>query len=631
MKIIYFVAFYLCIGNICFSQILKKVVNDAKNEAEWKVRLKARQKTSEAIDSILSPKKNNEKKKEDAKTSSPQRQTAAGSTSSQPKADEMNIGEGFIDLSVSATEIFRGGTIVITGRSIRYQSLNVVKLLITGEGVSESQELKLYEDGSFAAGWNAEKAGEFTITVKSSDGKDQQSVKIKVYDIEVMDDLWVKDNIELTHKTYDKLKQEAERVEGNVGAKDKAELATKMKEVKGKVDMLIKLFTDLEVAANKLEGVASGNPLPPALSDNLSQLNEQLVKQRQEMQQLYDVANHQPYDNTICEYLVMLNEALAAFSTVTDVWAKSITAVLKNIAFGKVVPKGVEVVNTNTVKAGPNTEFIGKEGSKIFATALGDAQALESVVGKASIVGDVAQFVTQTLLRSYCGIIKGELSHNYEITYRNESKVTWWQYSYDTKAAITLRYPKSSSGSLIKMKGTIEGNATTFRFMQDVEQMDGFKEQMKNSTKLIPIVLYSPLAVPFATSQADALGFGAIARGVATPSYFNIPVDGEYNTDHQTIKLFINEPIIDFTPAVQYVYAFIGLPMGLPIVTRVNFPINKARPTLNAVISKNNELQVTKDAKNNLLIKGEGERHIGSQSDPIEHNIKFTLTAKKEN
>jgi len=619
---------------VCHSQLIKKILNDAKNQTEWKVRSKANQKIDQALDSLLThPKKETDKKKntQSEKKTNQNSVVTANANSSTTENEEMNIGEGFISLSVSATEIFKGGTVVITGRSVRYGNLTTVKLLITGEGVNEAQELKLYEDGSFAAGWNAEKVGEFTLMIKSSDGKDQQSAKIKVYDINVMDDLWVKDNIELTHKTHDKLKQEAERVEANIGAKDKAELATKMAEVKRKVDIIIKLFTDLEVAANKLEGVAAGNPLPPALSDNLSQLNEHLVEQRQEMQQLYDVANHQPYDNTICEYLVMLNEALAAFSTVTDVWTKSLTAVLKNIAFGKVVPKGVEVINKNTVEAGPNTEFIGKEGSKIFATALGDAQALESAVGKAAIVGDVAQFVTQTLLRSYCGIIKGELSHNYEIIYRNENKVTWWQYSYDTKAAITLRYPKSSSGSVIKMKGTIEGNATSFRFMQDVEQMDGFKEQMKNRTKLIPIVLYSPLGVPFATSQADILGFGAIARGVATPSYFNIPVDAEYNVDNQTIKLFMNEPIIDFTRAVQYLYAFIGLPMGLPVVTKVNFPINKAKPTLNAVISKNNELQVTKDAKGNLLIKGAGERHIGSSSDAIEHNINFALTAKKEN
>ena len=59
MKIIYFISFCLCIGNICHSQILKKVANDVKNQVEWKVRSKATQKTDQAIDSVLAPRQKN--------------------------------------------------------------------------------------------------------------------------------------------------------------------------------------------------------------------------------------------------------------------------------------------------------------------------------------------------------------------------------------------------------------------------------------------------------------------------------------------------------------------------------------------------------------------------------------------
>lgn len=626
MKRILLILTLLLNGQLCHSQILKKIARDVKNEAEWKLRSKAQQKTNEALDSLLTQPKNENKKSKTKQK--PAKQSAAVNTTAKEDDEEMNVKEGFIKLSLSANEVFRGGTIIITGTSIRYGSLTNVKMSVSGEGVNDQEDLKLYDNGSFATGWDAEQAGEFTITVHSSDGKDQQSAKVKVYDIDVMDDLWVQDNIELTHKTYDKLKQEVERAESNIGAKDKAELEKKMAEVKSKVDVVLKLFSDLGIAANKLSGIAGNNPLPPALADNLSQLNDQLVKQRKEMQQMYDAADHKPYDNTICEYLVMVNEALAAFSTITNFWSKSITAILKNIALDKAVPKQVEVINEKTVKAGPTSEFIGKEGSKIFATALDDAKALETVVGKVGIAGDIAQFVTETLLKTYCGIFKGELTHHYTIIYRNQNKVIWWQYSYDTKAVVTFRYPKSSTGSVIKMKGNVEGNATSFKFTQDVEQMDDFKEQMKNRTKLIPIELLRPIAVPFATSQADVLGFGAISRGLATPSYFNIPVDADYNTDAGTIKLMINDPIVDFTSNVQYIYAFIGFPMGLPVGTRVNFPINKVKLTLNAVVSQNNELKVTKDAKNNLLVKGNGERHIGSEDASIEHKISYSLSAQ---
>jgi hypothetical protein len=633
MKAVFFIWLILIVSSTCHSQILKKVLNDVKNEAEWKMRSKARQKTSEAIDSLLAV----PQKKENKSSSSKQKPgktlviTSANSTNSNEA--NSSIGEGFITLSLSANEVFRGGTIIVTGTSVRYGSLQNVKMVVTGKDADDKEvDLKLYENGSFATGWDAEQAGEFTITVKSSDGKDQQSAKVKVYDIDVMDDLWVQDDIEITHKTFDKLETQAEQVEQMLGEKDKAKLMDEMEEVKEKVDDVLKLYKDLSQAAADLGNmVKKGSKLSPVLYDNLSQLNDKLNEQRSQMEQLYKAADHKPYDNTICEYLVMLNEACAAFSTFTNVWSKSVATILKNIVIDKATPKAVEIGNE---KGGANLGDFGavdKQGGKLFVTAKLDAEGLVGKLSSASFTGDVMQFATDVLLKKYCGVFKGELKHDYKITYRNNSGAVWWSYSYATEAAVTFRYPKNSSGKIIKMKGNIEGNATQFKFFQDVEQMDDFKEQMKGRAKLTPVPLIKPVAMPFATSQKDELGFGAVARGIATPSYFNIPVDAEYDADAETIKLFLNEAIIDFTPLVKYTYGYIAIAAGIPLITRVDFPINKAKLTLNAVVSRNNELHLTKDAKNNLIIKGSGERHIGSSSDAIEHNINFSITAKNDN
>jgi hypothetical protein len=182
------------------------------------------------------------------------------------------------------------------------------------------------------------------------------------------------------------------------------------------------------------------------------------------------------------------------------------------------------------------------------------------------------------------------------------------------------------------MKGNIEGNATSFRFTEDMEQEDDFMEKMKTHRTMNHIPVYGPKSVPFSTAQSDVLGFGAVARGIATPACFNIPVDAEYNTDEQTIQLNLNEALIDFTPLVKYTYVFLKVSLsGIPLFTRVDFPINKAKLTLNAVVSRNNQLTVTKDAKNNLLVKGGGDRHIGSAGEAIEHKISYSLIAKNDN
>jgi hypothetical protein len=643
MKIIYCIAFCLLMGNICHSQILKRVLTDAKNNAESRGRGKVVQKTNQAIDSILTPKQKEDKKSKEATTTQQSgsakqttgsgASTSSGSSSGSEGGDGMAVGEGFIQMSVSSDKVFKGGMILVTGSSVKYGELKNVEFNVKGPATEDNDMITLAENGTYTVGWTAEYPGEYTLTVKSSDGKDKRSEKVLVYDIEVIDSFLVMENIEWTHKTYDKLKKEAERVKNHIGSSDDAALDKKINDTKKNVDAAIKLFEEIKKAAGGLENVLKkGAPLPPNLSSNLSQLNDKLQEQCQQMQDVYKMTNREPYDNTICEYLVMLNEACAAFSTFTNVWSKSITTIIKNITLDKGVPKAVEVINE---KAGPNVgdaSAAGKAAGKLFATAQFDAEGLYGKLSAASFTGDITQFATDVLMKKYCGLFKGDLSHKYTIIYRNSDNIIWWQYSYTTQAVVTFRYPKSSNGNIIKMKGNIEGNATSFRFTEDMEEEDEFKAKMKTHRTMNHIPVYGPKSVPFSTAKADAVGFGAVARGIATPAVFNIPVDAEYDTDAGTIRLNLNEALIDFTPMVKYTYVFIKFSLsGIPLFTRIDFPINKARLTLNAVVSRNNQLTVTKDAKNNLIVKGSGERHIGSASDAIEHKISYTLAAKNEN
>jgi hypothetical protein len=99
-----------------------------------------------------------------------------------------------------------------------------------------------------------------------------------------------------------------------------------------------------------------------------------------------------------------------------------------------------------------------------------------------------------------------------------------------------LRYPKTAEqGNMAKMKGNIEGNATDFKFFSDANKKDDFKQQSKGRNFAKISFFIKPLFVPFATSKKDVVGFGVAARAVATPAYFNIPVDAEYNRNTKKI------------------------------------------------------------------------------------------------
>jgi hypothetical protein len=252
-------------------------------------------------------------------------------------------------------------------------------------------------------------------------------------------------------------------------------------------------------------------------------------------------------------------------------------------------------------------------------------------MGKIGIGADIVQFASDVLLKVYCGVFTGDLKHDYTIDFRNSEGKTWWKYGVTMEASFTLRYPKKEiHPTVVKMKGSIEGNATAFTFFEDVAQEDGFNEGSKGKIEVIPLHTYQPLALPFAASQHDPMGFGAVARGAATPACFYIPVDAEYDIDANKIKIFINPAILDFTELVcnQFVFLLVGGDL-LPYFRKMNFPIHKAALTLNAVIRDHNEFDVKKDAEGNLSFDGKGNRHIGDKSTVRETDLNFTISAKK--
>ena len=621
--ILIIVAFFISIAG--YSQVLKNLGKELESDARWKVRMKVNHKMDQALDTLVAqPKKIIQAKKDSSAQKTPKKdqgQENNGMTASV-SPDTGDDTQGYITLDLSAYEVFSNGTVTISGNSLKFGNLTEVKLKISGPSTDQTLPVPLNESNGYSKDFNPAAPGDYVITALSSNDKAKQTATLKVHEIGLMN--WEK-NIQVTDKALDRLKEEVKRAGQSISSKDKAQLDKKIDEVEEQAELAKKLFTDLDEAMKQLKGM----DVSKELGKNLSDLNNVLSDQRVKMEQMNDL-KHEPYDNTICEYLVIVNEACAAFQTFTNFWAKTVQGILKNIIIDKGVPAAVDAVNDNVVKAGTVKSGAAKVFSKYAANAAFDAESLETKIGKAGMAADVVQFICDVLLKTYCGLFSGELTEDYTITYRNKYNQVWWRYSYQTKAAVTFRYPKSQSGKLIKMKGNVEGNATKFTFFQDPEQMDEF-EKARGKAKLYPVELLAPTPVPFATSQYDYLGFGAVTRGLVTPAYFNIPVDADYDPDGGTIKLFLNTPLIDFTDRVEYVYGYVAISMGIPIVTVIKYPINKVKRTLNKVVEEHNMLQVTKSAKNSLLVKGDGTTHIGVASSAIEHLISYSLTAKNDN
>ncbi len=639
---------------ICEAQVLKKLSRRIKADVEWRVHHKAGNKVDQGIDSLLEiPKKIINKKETKAQkstgTSTPSTTETAQKKDNTTKptekakpvaadSDDLQTTDGHVTLALSAERVFTGGTLQISGESVNYKAFNSVEITVKGPTATDVRKVALTKDGKYTAQWNAPDltgndigTGNYTVIVVSPDKKASQSAGFTVEEVWEFAADWPEENNKTTKKAYDKLEEAVDKIRSDVGSKDGAELDKKLAAVKEKVDGATKLFAALNTAAKEVAALQkSGKKMPLNLSAYLSDLNNKLDEHAHQMKTFENLKQHAATGNTVCENIVMVNEACAAFSTFSNLMSGGVTAILKSIVLDKGLPKVVETINKGRLPS--DAEWSGKQTSKIFATSLTDAESLTSKMGKAGFTGDLVQYASDVVLKKYCGLYKGDLKHDYTVIFRNSKGEVWWKYSVEVQSAFTLRYPKDkSSGSVIKMKGNLEGNGTRFTFYQNVAVEDDFKSVSKAKLEVLPLRIITPVAVPVATSQNDALGFGAVARGAFTPAYFNIPVDVEYNTDDEKLKLFLNSPIIDFSPAVrnQFIFLLIG-PDLLPYFKRMDFPIHKIHKTLSSVMHKHDEFDVTKDSKGNLFFTGKAAKHLGSKTAPIEHFLNFSITAKKE-
>ncbi|GAB2823099.1 MCP four helix bundle domain-containing protein [Ferruginibacter profundus] len=639
----------LLAANLSHAQIFKKLGDKIKRDAEWRIRSKADQQVARGIDSVIAaPKKIKDKKKEKnntaentvpattnnntAKNNTPQ--PATNLKESKPDPNDMTPKDGFISLSLSSEKAYTGFGISIgiriTGESVKYKNFNQVQVVVSGPSTKDVRQLQLTADGKFYLDWNpSDQSGDFTVTATSSDKKASKSATFSVESFDLPDyDDWPKENKKETKKALETLEDAVEQAEDGISPADKDELQKKLDDVKEKVEDLYQLFNDLGKANKQMIQLAKKEKrLPPNYAGYLAELNRTLEEQASQMKKLNETAVHKPQDNTICEHLVMVNEACAAFSTFTGATSKVIKTIIANIISDKAAPKPTDAANTPEA----TYKFFPKEVYNIYGIANKDADLLSTKLAKVSFAGDLAQYASEVLLKKYCGIIKGEIKHDYTINFRNGKGVSWWKYGAEMQGAIVLRYPKEGSkGKIIKMKGNIEGNATKFSFYENAEANDDFNEGTKGKIEVVELKVIKPATVPFVSSLNDPAGFGAVARGL-TPASFYITVDAEYDVDANTIKIFFNNALMDFSDAVnnQLIFLEVGADL-LPYIKKMTFPIAKVFSTFGSVVRSNNEFVVTKGPKGSLSFTKKANKHLGDKSSKIEHDLNYTITASKE-
>lgn len=661
MKKLLMVFLLLAIGGTSQAQLLKKIADEVKKDLEWKLRNEARKKAQQAIDSAAGKiKKKGDTKKESKqeKEVSPDKNSnndissnnnniinstgmavANKNQSEQAYKGSNEAGasvaseEGFIEIAPSTPQVFATGMVTLTGKSIysKEHAKNKAHILVTGgENYRQEKDFIVSGTGDFTGYWYApDLAGDYKIKATSTDGKADTTIIIKVYDVLHLDDM-TSDNIAETEKAKKKIEQKIEQAKSSISTAQKNELDAKKKKLDDEIAALLDVFHAIDDANRQLaKNISNGKSLPKNIAHHLSELNDELRKQATAIKKANDeFANHKPFDNTVCEYLVMINEACAAFSLAVAPGFKVIMTILHSIVNNK-APAETAGASANKIGISPppGTDIIAKQMGKLYFNAEFRGQKLIGKLG-GKFALDMIGYVSNNLLKMYCGIYTGEMTQRFQVVIKNKFGSVWLRYGGELKAVLSLRYPKNQGdGDIIKMKGSLEGNATKFTFFADPKE--AVAEELKQAyytSAVVRVADIVPNTVPFVPASGDIVGLGAVARGLVTPASFYIPIDAEYNVDAGQIKIFVNEAILDFTSFIENKQIFVVIAV-LPIFKKQVYPIDKAQKLIWGSLKEKNWFPVTGEEEGKPRFSGTVTRKINQQDLTID--LEITLTGKK--
>jgi hypothetical protein len=545
-------------------------------------------------------------------------------------------GESPITLELPETA-YIGIAVPYSGASVLYKDFKTVKINITGpKNYTTTITQNLNKDGKFNSYWvTPTEFGVYTFIAISSDGKGKDTSKIRVESIDLFEKM-ADESIALIEKAEKIVDKKANEIQSKITAADKKTLDEKLKKFKANIQQYNSLFKSIKEASKQIKPLLkSGQSLPRHIAHHLNDLNVAMDKQETEFKRVNEYYNHTPSNYTICDYLNGFKEVLAAYSTITSFAQKSVKTILTNIVANNVVPpafnKAYDVGSAaKGNEASDGGKFISGEISKLYTAPLASSGTLDNFMGKVGFASDILGFIVDVLIKNYCFTFTNKITQENKFTFTNEYDEKWYVYKTKLEGILSLRAPKADGTSnIIKMKGSIEGNLTSYKAFADPKACIAkeLKEQgVFDKTICFPLVEINPVVIPFSTAANDVGGFGWGARMVATPACFNIPVDAEYDVAKKEIKLFIIKAgAVDFTPAVKFRQLFMYIAV-LPMTQYQDYPIEKAAITFFANFKEKNIFPIVSKGKEDKTFSGNVKRTVKDSG----FNIDLSVTIEPE-
>ncbi len=439
-----------------------------------------------------------------------------------------------ITVKVTTSVNVQDGSIELSGvsNSLDGEPGEVYIEIITPAGTTDHLTSRAdKQTGNYFVRYTTKALGTYNITAYASDKK--QSAKTS---FEVSADIAVTE----TFKTFDNAKKKSlatleSTLNATIAPMAEAEDIAKTKAEVQKAKQKIKEFDDswnkMKEAIKGVQDLAKKHPeIKKIVAPLLGKLGSQLSESNTFLTQMEkDLGTSKSTAGDECQTLYRISESCALFSTVMNVASGGILKIAASIFIDKAWPKIADSMK-NVQKYSDNDKFVFTQAGKTGLTAMDGLSAIQTKSFGAGMIGDLAQHVSNGLIKKMCAEFKGPISGDYTLDFKKDGK-TYMKYKliYEGTMYVSCRKDKMK-GAMPKLSGYLEGNVTKVEFTDDVWVVEDRSDWDEIKYERIP----APV-VPTNTSENDP-GFGAVARGVV-PGSFYFPLQAQIVQEKMIVKL----------------------------------------------------------------------------------------------
>lgn len=490
-----------------------------------------------------------------------------------------------VEASADATTIVvSGSTVTISGTTAVDGKQMNVKLTVTPPD-GEAQELNALADakGDFAAKFTATIAeGDYQVEAVSPDGKGNAQTTLRVLLPAAVIDETVTEATDLLSAASEAEETAEELVAKLPTSPPQVELLSKLDQLKPKLAEAPEQLAKLKEAWAQIEKITQKYPQTlPALRPLLNGVAAWKTKAEGQSAKVREQLEKSKRAGVRCDQLDAATQAFNAASFILNFVGGGPLDLINTYVKDNAVPTAMKALIPAKYYKSDTEFFISESWKAARAIVNGPSAWFGAVLGLAV---DVAAFSAQKTFSRYCEKFQGPLEATFHAEFYTHGEL-YWKYDIDLEGKLELRYAKSGHpGEAVHFTGQFEGNGTRFTLWENFTALFPDFEGNVTAHRAIPAVGF-----PYIESA------GQLVRTEVTPSYFNIPVEGEIVKDKVTIKMK-DEAKADFSELVKGRVFYVFTLLISPII-EMDAPYQKAYFILSRSIRQKSEYTITVDPK----------------------------------